>query len=310
MKISNMLKQWQSPIRKRVEDCLRLESELSLYHRAANDEGGNRMDSGGSIREQLNTLAVQLRSACGQVPLSVLREVYKGVELQKVLLGEILEQLIGGKLHFNEPCREEPGVFENLREIHAGASYPCPTRTSPLGAVLRTPVIFKGLNESTFERCVEVFLHQDFVRHVNVRSNDLATWTMEPIELTILGFEEEVANLAQRYRIDCGGDPDQVSKNCFGANSWPSDWSDDSIINSARDIFDGPQDEALLVALEDSEAGFAWYSEHERFYQGLRLWSEDHAGNCELLGVGESGLGVIYFGESVPEEEMLLSSPV
>ena len=126
MKFSKLLRDWQAPVRARVEDCLKVDSELSLYHPAANDEGSQGMDSIETVRQRLCSIAILLRTAREKIPLSLLRELYGGVDVQRVVLTALFEQITGGLIRFSEEYSRCHEGGDNLRDMYASASYPPP----------------------------------------------------------------------------------------------------------------------------------------------------------------------------------------
>ncbi len=309
MKFAKKLREWQAPVRARVENFLKVESELSLYHQAANDEGNGCMDSMETVREQLRSIAVLLKTATEKIPLSVLRELYGGVDIHRVIVSSLFEQITGGLIRFNEDYARSHDGMENLREMYASASYPAPFDEPALNSMIEVPLVFRGLNGERFTRKTEVVFHSDWLTRAGYRLSAEAACVVEPIEVPILGLEEEIEDVPLRLWIDCEGESDQISRATVSSALTRNEWGDDSIINSGREIFHGPQDDALLFSVEDSELGLSWCGENERLYKGLRVWTEDCAGNEELLAIGEPGVGAVYFGPNpLLSQSMLISA--
>ena len=166
MKFAKILRDWQVPVRARVEDCLRVDSELSLYHPAANDEGNRGMDSIETVRERLHSIAILLRTAREKIPLSLLRELYGGVDVHRAILAGIFEQITGGFLRFNEDHFNDQDGVDILRDMYASASYPAPCAGPTMSREIEVPLWFRGLNGESFRRRIEVHLHFDWMSKI------------------------------------------------------------------------------------------------------------------------------------------------
>ena len=122
---------------------------------------------------------------------------------------------------------------------------------------------------------------------------------LDQIEITILGLEEELADFPDRICLDVAGENVQVSAAEASLELDSSAWSDDSIINAGREIFSGPQDEALLYSFEGDEDNCGWDTGNDSIYKGLRIWVLDAQGSEDLIALGEPGIGLVYRGPSI-----------
>ena len=300
MKFEKLLREWQAPLRARASNFLQIESELSLYHPAANDQGQESLRVGEEVRGTLASLEYRLATARENIPLPVLCAHYGGVDIKRALMGAIFEQVTGGAIRVSSSASHAaPEENDEYWEMYEEASYPPPGAGNSRSRGLRLPVTLRCLDGRRVTSSMGVVLHFDWLRECNVRLSGGITGGLEGIEIPILGLEEEFLELPMKMRFDAAGSDWQVTSVQGEEPPTCPAWGDEGIINAGMEIFRDPSDLALLESVVDEECAADWVGEPDASYTRLRVWAEQSEGCEELLAIGEPQVGVVYFGDGM-----------
>jgi hypothetical protein len=300
MKFEKLLREWQAPLRARTSNFLQIESELSLYRPAANDQGQESLRLGEEVRGTLASLEYRLATARENIPLPMLCEQYGGVDVKRALMGAIFEQVTGGAIRVSSSAAcAAPEETDEYWEMYEEASYPPPGAANSRCRRLCLPVTLRCLDGRRVTSSMGVVLHFDWLRECDVRLSGDITGGLDEIEVPILGLEEELLELPKTMRFDAAGSDWQVSSVQGEERPACPAWGDEGIINAGMEIFREPSDLTLLESVVDDEAAADWVGEADTSYTRLRVWAERGEGREDLLAIGEPQVGVVYFGDGM-----------
>ncbi|MCV6587413.1 MAG: hypothetical protein OIF57_00080 [Marinobacterium sp.] len=121
---------------------------------------------------------------------------------------------------------------------------------------------------------------------------------IDPLVINLQGGSAQLTSSSFSFDLDADGNEEEISFVGGGSGFLALDTNNDGQINDGSELF-GTQglNGFADLARHDSD-GNRWIDENDAIFNELKVWTRDEAGNDQLTGLKDAGVGAIYLGSS------------
>jgi hypothetical protein len=131
--------------------------------------------------------------------------------------------------------------------------------------------------------------------HLSLRAGDALK---DPLVVNFSGTAAQLTQQRFSFDLDQDGRTEQMAFVDAGSGFLALDRNGDGRVTDGGELF-GPGSGDGFADLAQLDAdGNGWVDGGDPLYERLRIWSKDAAGNDQLVGLGERGIGALYLGHA------------
>jgi len=118
----------------------------------------------------------------------------------------------------------------------------------------------------------------------------------DPLVVNFAGTAAELTERTYAFDLDTDGEAEQI--HFVGPNSGflALDHDNSGTIDDGSELFGARTGNGFGELAAHDEDGNQFIDEADSVYEKLRIWQKDHAGNDQLIALGDSGVGALYLG--------------
>jgi hypothetical protein len=245
----------------------------------------------------------------GVIPANEPMDISSVNETKLFLLIVMVESITGKKIKFTN-LNDIQQNSENMNNTQHEMTDNTEATTSEYGFAYHfsetyiesehTQFTAQGIIQTTDGKEIQIDLELNMSReYISQNSIDIRAGAARIKDPLVVNFNGNAVQLTDEkiiFDIDADGTEDQIS--FVGPNSGflALDKNQDGKINNGNELFGALSGNGFAdLALYDEDSN-EFIDENDSIYNKLRIWTQDAAGNNQLIALGSANVGAIYLG--------------